>query len=241
MSSPDFDSEPAASPEGGLEECTRPRDVLAWTICRSYALLPIFITPILGGVLTWIPTGEAWAWALTGGAVLVMASRFREFSLSWRRVLATAVVYAIALSIPAVLLPRSPGSLLWGFLVESAIMVMVIAATNRTPLLARNLDLLLLPDVITSVVLIALFHFPVSFRSKRRRDRPVGSVPERARPSIAVVLTAYQEEATIRTSVRSIRRAVREAQRRLSLASVRLVLAVTDTDQVTIRKAREAG
>lgn len=170
-----------------------------------------------------------------------MALRFPEFPSSWWKALATFVVYAGALSVPALFLPRSPWSLLWGFLAESVVVALVIAATSRVPFLSRTLDLPLIPDVFAGATLIALFYIPVALRSAGARKRPGFSPPQSQASTVSVILTAFHEELTIRTSVRSIRRGIRDARRRLPLSSVRLVLAVGEDDRETARKAREAG
>jgi hypothetical protein len=195
----------------------------------------------LGGILAWIPRGEIWAWVLSTLAVITMAWKFQEFPASWGKALATLVVYAGGLSIPALLLPASPWSLLWGSLLELAVVAAVIALTSRIPLLSRTLDLPLIPDVFTGGILTALFYLPVVLRSARTRKRSAYSPPQPPAPTLAVILTAYQEEETIRTCVRSIRRGLREARRRLPLGATRLVLAVSESDRETIREAREAG
>ena len=237
-----LDKPPTASPLGDPgDRPPRRTDVLAWAICRSYALLPILVTPLLGGVLAWVPGGELWAWVLPALAIGTMAFRFTEVPASWWRTLATFVVHAGALSIPALILPASPWSLLWGFILESAVVTVIIALTSRVPSLSRTLDLPLSPDIFTGAVLIALFYLPVALRSTGARKRPAFAPHQSHAPTVSVILTAYQEESTIRTCVRSIRRGIREARRRLPLGTTRLVLAVNESDRETIWKALEAG
>jgi hypothetical protein len=195
--------------------------VLSELVCRAYAILPFVVTPLLAGIIAGTGWGAAVAALATLGALatLVWNSRLlpnRRVGLT--RAVANAVVYYLVVAASGLPFRDQPLNWLLGWCAGLA--VQIIVGSIPPGWQPRWFQPDLVPDALTSLILVALFGVPVAC------IRRVGHWRQPAPPyRISVIVTSYDEEDTVVDSLTSLGESVARAKPNRHVSSIRLVLA----------------
>ena len=194
--------------------------LLAYLICRTYALLPCVVTVLLAGACTAFDHGVVAAAAVTAFALATMWTLFSAFRDP--RALASAAVYFASLALPAVLIEtRGAAGFAIGAVLEAALNLALLGLLPRLGRLSRFVQPELFPDILTGFVLVLVFGLPVRFW---RTGRPAMPRPKAPPYDVSILVCSFEEDRTIARCLESIRRNVEDARRHPFVRSVRVVL-----------------
>ncbi|MBK5254702.1 MAG: glycosyltransferase [Vicinamibacteria bacterium] len=206
---------------------------VALLVCRLYAVLPCVITPLVTGFLCAIENGVFAAAGLVIVSSALMAVRFPDFREKSGAMALNALFYFTLIALPPLVLPfAGPAGFLAGAIFGSVLSLAVIGWIPRVPRVGSMLQPELFPDVLTGLILSLLFYIPV-FLLKRPRLAPLEPAPPF---DVAVILCAYQEEATIDESLASIRVAVDCLRGSPLVKRVRVILVDSSPVEATRRR-----
>lgn len=209
------------------------RRLIALLVCRLYAVLPCVITPLVIAALCASGGGVFGAAALVLIAFAVMAVGFPDFRESLGAMVVNALFYFAMIALPAALVPESGlVGLLWGLVAGSLLSVAVIAMVPRIPGLRSIIQPELFPDILTGLFLSLVFY---PWMRVLRGARSASSEP-RPPYDVAVIVCAYEEEATIDESLQSIRESVARVVGSPLVKRVRIVLVDSSPDDATRRR-----
>ena len=210
--------------------------LLARMICRVYALFPFVGVLLVGGILAAVPHGVAAGLALTTTAFIVMAVLFADFRRHAAQHAGLAALYAAVVVTPAAVLPfEGVLGFAAGIACAALLVLFILFVASR---LLGPVRLELYPDIVTGLLLIALFYLPVRVAARRRQPREWPRPPY----DVAVLVCSYAEEATIERCLSSIESEVARAAGSPLIRSVRVCLADSSSpDRTRERAARFAG
>jgi hypothetical protein len=212
---------------------TKARRLVALLVCRLYAVLPCVITPIVAALLAASENGVVLSAVLVVFSFLVMAIHFPDFLERPGAMVANAVFYFVMIALPAFVLPfAGVRGFIAGFLLGALISILVIALLPRIPVLGTVLQPELFPDILTGVFLSAAFVAPI----RRLARAEAGADHPRPPFDVAIILCAFQEEATIDESIASIKVAVAKLQGSPLVKRVRVILVDSSPEDVTRRR-----
>jgi hypothetical protein len=218
-------SAPAARPSSSTRPAGRPRtfgqSLLARAVCRTYAITPCVITVVLGAAFCAVPHGVLAAAVLTGGACFVVLAVVPAFREQPGRLVLNAALYFTVLALPAAVTPVDGWlGLAFGGLAEGALDLVLLMALPHCGPAQRLVQPELLPDILTGLLLVAVFGVPVQLSARGPRlSRPVPPPWD-----VVVLVCAHEERSTIEACLRSIRTAARAPDLAALVRSLRVVL-----------------
>lgn len=209
------------------------RRLIALLVCRLYAVLPCVITPLVISGLCASGHGVVGAAGLVLIAFTVMAAGFPDFRASMGAMAVNAVFYFAMIALPAAFAPESGlVGWFWGLVAGSLLSVAVIAMVPRIPGLRSVIQPELFPDILTGLFLSVVFHpWMRALRGARVTNAEPGPPYD-----VAVIVCAYEEEATIDESLQSIRESVGRATESPLVKRVRIILVDSSPDDSTRRR-----
>ena len=211
---------------------TASRRVIAFLVCRLYAVLPCAITPLLAGVLVISGHGPLIGLAVVALSFIAMAVRFPEFVAKPGIAVLNACLFLAVVIVPSLVIADHEvrggiaGAVLGGFLSVAVLWVQPKLPTSVASMIQPEL----FPDVLTGLFLTLLFAIPVSVL-KAREPSELAQVRPPFR--VSIILCAYEEDETIDRSLSSLRAAVKSARISPLILETRLVLVDSSRSDTT--------